>query len=316
LIIDEKEARSNGSMRIKIKGSFLPIVVLLSPIMLLAGCGTSAASNETVTGFEERIPLHSPQSPSPAETIVELQQELFVNLDFGMFGEIETLPYMVALTEAYIAEYDGASIDFAVVSRDEALELFQSGQAQAVVVTGETQGGVLVAYQCLGVAVHPDNPITELDRGQIFRIFSGEIDNWQEFGLDDAPITIYATDRYSASRQAFENILSLKSTTDGIAKSLVPDTAVVLPDDSSVAEAILADINGIGILWAGETPSPVNFVSIDSVALSCDSIADGSYGLSRPVVLMASGDTEALLEFAACVKMTEIARGLGFWPVT
>jgi len=302
-------------MRKQIKRSFLPIVLLLFPIMLLTGCGTSAASNETVTGFEERIPLQSAQSANPAETIVELQHELFVNLDFGMFGEIETLPYMIALTDAYIAEYGGASIDFAVVSRDEALELFQSGQAQAAVLTGEIQGGVLVAYQCLGVAVHPDNPVTELDRDQIFRIFNGEIDNWQELGLDDAPITVYVTDRFTASRQAFENILSLKSD-DGIAKSLVPDTAVVLPDEGLVVEAILRDKYGIGIIWVGETPMAVNFISVDSVAFSQNSIVDGSYGLSRPIVLMASMDVEALPEFAVCPIMTEIVRGLGFWPVT
>jgi len=280
--------------------------------MLLAGCGTSAASNETVAAFAERISI---QSPDSTETLVELQRELFVNLDFGMFGEIETLPYMVALTDAYIAEYDGASIDFAVVSRDEALELFQSGQAQAAVVTEETQGGVLVAYQCLGVAVHPDNPITELSIDEIFGIFSGEIDNWQEFGFDDAPITVYATDRYTASRQAFENVLALKSD-EGIAKSLVTDTAVVLPDEDSVVEAIIGDKYGIGIIWVSETPMAVNFISVDSVTFSNSSIVDGSYKLSVPIVLMASGDVESLLEFAVCSKMTEIARGLGFWPVS
>jgi len=299
-------------MRKRIIGLIIPLVFLLSSLILLTGCGTSAASNEIVTGFSERMTVQPAESP---ETLVELQRELFANLDFGMFGEIETLPYMIALADAYIAEYDGASIDFAVVSRDEALELFQSGQAQAAVVTDETQGGVLVAYQCLGVAVHPDNPVMEINSDQIFGIFSGEIDNWREFGFDDAPITVYVTDRYTASRQAFENILSLKST-DGIAKSLVPDTAVVLTDDNSLVEAILGDKYGIGITWVGETPMAVNFISVDSVAFSQNSIADGSYGLSRPIVLMANGDVEALLEFAVCPKMTEIARDLGFWPVT
>jgi len=299
-------------MRKQIRGVFLPIVILISPLILLSGCGTSAATNEAVTGLSENM---TALSATPAETIVELQRELFINLDFGMFGEIETLPYMIALTDAYIAEYDGASIDFAVVSRDEALELFQSGQAQAAVVTDEAHGGVLVAYQCLGVAVHPDNLVMEIGREQIFGVFSGEIDNWSELGFDDAPITVYVTDRYTASRQAFENILSLKST-DGIAKSLVPDTAVVLSDEDLVVEAILGDKYGIGVIWAGEAPLAVNFISVNSVPFSQNSIIDGSYELSRPIVLMASGDVEALLEFAVCPKMTEITRGLGFWPVT
>ena len=299
-----------------IKELFLTVAFLLSSLILLSGCGTTAASNEAVTGLSEQLSESiTIQSPHPSETLIEIQQEMFVNLDFGMFGEIDALPHMVALTDAYINEYEGASIDFAVVGRDEALELFQSGQAQAAVVTGEAPGGVLVAYQCLGVAVHPDNPVAEISREQIFGVFSGEIDNWQEFGYDNAPITIYITDRYSASRQAFENILSLKSA-GGIAHSLISETAVVLPGEASVLEAISEDKYGIGVIWAFETPMAVSFLAVDSVALSSDAVLDGSYLLSSPIMLMADREVEALQEFAVCPKMNDIARGLGFWPVT
>jgi len=293
----------------------IAIIIVLVALVAAYGCGAAEASIEK----EEEVPLSNEAlsltlDESPLEEPSAMHMEILVNLDFGMYGEIAALPYMSALTDAFMEEHEGSSIDFAVVSKDEALELFHSGQTQAVALTGETDGSISVANQCIGIAVHPESPIGDLKRSQIFEIFSGAINNWKDLGLEDAPITLYVTERNSASRQAFEDMLSLRST-GGISKSLIPAEAVVLPDEDSVAEAIAGDKNGIGFIWASKFYKDVILLAVDSTNPNESSIADGSYALSRPIVLLFTEELISLVEFAQSPKMENISRDLGLWPI-
>jgi len=291
------------------KKVFAAILALVT-LLVTYGCGVAEASIETTV----EIPL-SMETPSfTSEEPPVMHMEILTNLDFGMYGEITALPYMSALIDAYMNEYEGSTIDFAIVSKDEALELFHSGQTQAIVIAGETDGCKSVAYQCVGIAVHPDNPNTDLDSSQVFGIFSGAIDNWKDLGFEDAPITLYVTDRSSASRQAFEDMLSLRSS-GGISKSLIPSGAVTLPDEEAVAEAIAGDKYSIGVVWASSNQENINLLAIDAVDPTENNAADGTYTLSRPIVLVATSELESLVDFARSSKMEYITRSLGLWPI-
>jgi len=291
------------------KKVFMVIVALIVPFVAY-GCGSAEASIETTAGVPLSMEIPSYASDEPSA----MHMEILNNLDFGMYGEIATLPYMSALTDAYMDEYEGSSIDFAVVSKDEALELFRSGQTRAIVLAGETDGSISVAYQCIGIAVHPDNPNAGLESSQVFSIFSGAISNWKDLGYEDVPITLYITDRNSASRQAFEDMLSLRSS-GGITKSLIHADAVTLPGEDEVAEAIAGDKYGIGVIWASSFQEKVNLLAIDAVDPTESNAADGTYALSRPIVLVVTKELESLVEFARSSKMEDITRSLGLWPI-
>jgi len=291
------------------KKVFAAIIALVA-IFVTYGCGAAEASIETTA----EVPLQMKALPFASADSSIMHMEILTNLDFGMYGEIVALPYMTALIDAYLDEYEGSSIDFAVVSRDEAIVLFHSGQTQAIVLAGVADGCIAVAYQCIGIAVHPDNPNVDLDSSQIFGIFSGAIDNWKNLGYEDVPITLYVTDRNSASRQAFEDMLSLRSS-GGITKSLIPADAVSLPDEDAVAEAIAGDKYGIGIVWASCLQENVNLLAIDTVDPTENNAADGTYALSRPIVLVATSEMESLVEYARSPKMEYITRSLGLWPI-
>jgi len=291
------------------KKLFTAVIVLIA-LLFTYGCGSAETSIEPA--IEVPLSMETPSSDAAEPSVMHM--EILSNLDFGMYGEIVALPYMSALTDAYIDEHEGSSIDFAVVSRDEALELFRSGQAQAIVLAGETDGCISVAYQCIGIAVHPDNPIVDFGSSQIFDIFSGAINNWEDLGWDDAPITLYITDRNSSSRQTFEDMLSLRSS-GGIAKSLITDDAVTLPDEDEVARAIVGDKYGIGIVWANSPPVNIALVAIDSVNPTESHISDGTYALSRPIVMVVTKELESLIDFTLDSKMAEISRNLGLWPI-
>ena len=281
------------------KKMLLPVTCLLV-VFVLAGCGTAVMLDDIPLAEEAYQELPEEQPVSSIEVL---------NLDFGMFGDISALPYMEAFTDAYLSEYEGASLDFAVVSRDEALELLESGDTQIAVLTGDAPGGVPVAYLCIGIAVHPDNPLSDVSRKQLFDIFSGDIANWADLGFSDAPITLYVTESNTASRQTFEDTLSLKSS-EGISRSLIPDHAAVISDENLVGEAVANDINAIGIVAAAEDLGAVKILTIESAMPS----SDGSYLLSSPIVMVGS-DMDALTDFAKTPKMQGIVRTLGLWPI-
>ncbi|MDR0490353.1 MAG: substrate-binding domain-containing protein [Oscillospiraceae bacterium] len=284
------------------------LIFPLIALLIISGCGVAAGTGE-IPGAET--------GDIEGNSAVELERmpdPVYVNLDFDMLGDIGALPYMLALTESYTAEYEGAKMDFAVVGRDEALEMVQSGGAQIAVLTGEVPGGRPVAHQCLGIAAHPGNAAEDLTCAQLFDIFSGAVADWGELGFDDAPIRLYLTENASASRQTFEEILSLRSTS-GIARSLISPSAVILSDEDEVAGAVVSDRFALGIVWAGSAPNSVKLLSVDSVAPSKDTVS--SYPFARPIMVVGDGeDVETILEYIKSPSMASVARSLGLWPIS
>jgi phosphate transport system substrate-binding protein len=81
----------------------------------------------------------------------------------------------------------------------------------------------------LWYALHPDNPVNELNRQQLTDIISGKIKNWKEVGGKDAPISMVIPTAYSASMRAI-SMFYIKadkfphaeevSTREGVLKSM------------------------------------------------------------------------------------------------
>lgn len=54
-----------------------------------------------------------------------------------------------------------------------------------------------LAYECLAIFVHQDNPVNELSISQVFKIYRSEITNWKEVGGSDMPIELYSLEDFS-----------------------------------------------------------------------------------------------------------------------
>lgn len=64
-----------------------------------------------------------------------------------------------------------------------------------------------IAKDALTFMVNNSNPIESLSKGQIKKIYTGEIINWREVGGDELPITPYVRNRNSGSQEKFETIV-------------------------------------------------------------------------------------------------------------
>ena len=292
----------------------LLITVSILIVLSSAGCanGSSGTSTEAAAADMNRA-VAAELSVSSAESAPRISIQ----------GSADVLSYMLALSDAYKAEYANAVVDVVAVGREEALEAAQTGEADVAVFTVESlsevpPGADIAAYACISVIVHPDNEISSLTSEDIIDIFIGDLTNWGWIGGADAEIELVVPDKDVPLRQLFEIILPLRSTT-GIAKSLIPGDAQTFADEASVIQAVAEDKNAIGICWATVEDSSVISVDVDGIPISDASVSDGSYILSRPIVLM-SGTDESLSmppipEFAKNGQMIQVTRSLGLWPI-
>ncbi|MGI9273521.1 MAG: phosphate ABC transporter substrate-binding/OmpA family protein [Endozoicomonas sp.] len=68
----------------------------------------------------------------------------------------------------------------------------------------------VVGIDGLAIVVHPGNPINQLDLSQVARLFSGEIDNWNQLGGLDLPVRLFARDDRSGTWDTFKSLVLAK----------------------------------------------------------------------------------------------------------
>ena len=87
------------------------------------------------------------------------------------------------------------------IKREEALALRHLGNLRA------PEAEQAVAIDGLAIIVHPDNPVAQLTVAQVARVFAGHINNWQQLGGPDLPISLYARDDKSGTWDTFSSLV-------------------------------------------------------------------------------------------------------------
>ena len=114
----------------------------------------------------------------------------------------------------------------------------------------------VIALDGIAVIVHPDNPLHQLKRETIQRIFSGEVSDWSEVGGRGGAIKVYALDNNSGTYDTFRSLV--------LGKSSLVSNARRDASHSAISSMVARDANAIGFVG-------LPFVN-DSKALS---VSDG-----------------------------------------
>ncbi len=107
-------------------------------------------------------------------------------------------------------------------------------------LTGRARSRVL-ALDALVAVVAPGNPVESISIVELSQAFAGQIDNWQDLGGPDAPISLHLRDAASGTGQAVEDRLLHPAGLDLAA------TARRHRSDSALASAVAADPFALGI---------------------------------------------------------------------
>ena len=250
------------------------LMLVATMLLSMVGTGLAAARDEIIlTGSTTILPIGARW----AEAFMEVNPHISVSVFGGGSGV-----GIAALTER--------ATDIAMASRFMRTREFEGAVAAGVMPVAHE-----IAIDGLSIVVHPDNPITQLTIEQVKAIYIGEITNWRELGGPNMRIVAFSRDTASGTFGFFE---------DEVLDDALMDPGVLFKvSNAAIAGAVAATPGGIGYVGIGFVGAGVAAVAVARegdpfVYATLQTIADGTYALSRPLFLFTDGWPEgAVLDF-------------------
>lgn len=234
-------------------------------------------------------------------------------------GSTTVQPLAAEIGRAFNAHYPEVTLDIAAggstvginAVHDGAVDI---GMASRALKADESAGITVhqIAVDVLAVVVHASNPVEGLSAVQLQDIYLGTITNWQAVGGPDVPIMVVIREKTSGTRGAFDEIVLEKAEPAGqnlhIAITAGDMAALIAKEPSAIGYV------GFGNLDAGMKP-----LKIDGVSPTEENAHNGSYRLTRPLLLLTGPLTQPLaqtyVDFALSVEGQQIVAEHGWVPV-
>lgn len=165
----------------------------------------------------------------------------------------------------------------------------------------------------IAVIVNASNPLSELRKDTIKRIFTGEITDWSKVGSSHGPIQIYAKDSQSAISNSFRSTV--------LAGKPLPPSTRVIQDSDAVTEAVANDPNGIGFVSFsfvhGAKSIAVSDKGTDALKPTRLTVSTEDYPLSRRLYLYTPATarnafTQKFVEFTLSAPGQAVITASGF----
>lgn len=150
----------------------------------------------------------------------------------------------------------------------------------------------IIAYDAIGVVVNKNNPIKNLSKEQLRKIFSGEITNWKELGGRDLPI------------KTVTEILTAKRATQIVFTELIFETKKLVGTYGSNNTEVDKPVDEVKFVAQNEgaiaatsmvffkNNNEVHSISVGGIKSTEKNIANGSYPISRPLELVTKKDID------------------------
>lgn len=280
-------------------------LVALMALTMMVGCGTEEAPADEATA--------APATEAPAEeapAAEELSGTVNVNGSTSM-GDV-----IAALTEGFNEINPDVQINYTGSGSGAGIEGVLAGtcdlglSSRALSEDEKGQGAVenIIAKDGVAIVINPENTVADLTTEQIAAIYTGEITNWSEVGGPDAEIAVLGRDSASGTRSAFEEILG------------IVDSCVYLNEYSSTGDVIgnvASNPNAIGYASLSAVDDSVVAVAVNGVTPTEETVADGSFAIQRPFVIVTVEGTElspaaqAFLDYAMSAEVADIIAAAG-----
>jgi len=204
-----------------------------------------------------------------------------------------------------------SSCDIGMASRrikpDEVAKLVQMGDMTSA---GDEH---VLGLDGIAVVVNASNPLSELRKDQIKRIFTGEVTDWSQIGNAHGQIDIYARDDKSGTYDTFKNLV--------LAGAPLASSAHRFEDSNALSEAVSSDPNSIGFIGLPfvHTAKAIAVSEKGTSALRPTrlTVATEDYSLSRRLYLYTPAIaptkfTQKFVEFALSKQGQDVVAANGF----
>lgn len=208
-------------------------------------------------------------------------------------GSTSVQPLAEELAQAFMKKYPGVKITITgggsgVGIKDAAEGKVNIGNASRALKDSDPKGivGTTICKDALVVILNPKNPVKELTKDQVKKIYTGQITNWKEVGGKDAPILVNGRTAPSGTFDFFvEEFLDKEK-----------NAATVKQHASSglVRQAVAANENAIGYVSLGYVDNTVSTPKMNGVVPTMETAKNGTYHFVRPFLMITKGEPTGL----------------------
>ena len=278
------------------KRSFVPLVLGLFLVIICCSCSSSDNAGDDSTAGTRKLIL------TGSSTVAPLAAEIgkrFESLHPGVRVDVQTGGSSRGIADARRELADIGMASRALKSQEEDLHAFT------------------IARDGVCVIVHRDNQVGELTNEQVIGIYTDKINNWQEVGGRDEPITVVNKAEGRATLEVFLHYFKLKSP------EIQAD--VVIGDNEQGIKTVAGNPNAIGYVSIGtanfdsQNGVPIKLLPAGGVKATTDNLANDSFPISRPLNLVTKAVPEGLakefIEFAQSDQVHDLIKELYFVPI-
>lgn len=308
-------------------------IFLLAIMLVFVGC--SKPADKPAENATEKTTENTSTESTTSETKPEFNGEL------SFAGSSTLAPVVAAITDEFKANYKTwKDINDSFSDKEIAINVSTGGSGAGIKALQEKTAdfGMLarelkdkekgienlvvdkVGIDALTVSVNPENPITEkidnLSKDEIKKFFSGEYKKWSDFdpSLPDEDIVVVIRDLGGGAHEVFQKAI--------MGETPVREDAIQAPSMGALVQKVIENKNAIGYASYGvskQNAGKLTPIKVDGVEAKDETILDGSYIISRPLLIAHIGDLSAegqyFIDYVKSENGEKILNDLGFVPV-
>jgi phosphate transport system substrate-binding protein len=260
-------------------------------VVLVVACG--GASKPPTPTADPLVGRYSASGGGGALAAVTALTKRFAELHPGVTWQVEEVG-----SDAGVNLVATGSVDLGFTSR--ALTADETSKFKAV--------GIGLAGTC--IIVNSANPVKDLTKDQVKKIFAGDITNWKQVGGEDVAVKVFVREANAATRSSFEQYFF------GGKATYTKDATEVYELEQTL-KSVGSFKASIGMATANKrtsTEPTVKLVSIDGVSPTPENLVNGSYKIGRPLLIVFPTDEsklrpgiKAFLDFVRSAEGQQIA---------
>ena len=240
-------------------------------------------------------------------------------------GSSTIAPLIEEVAKRYEKEHPEYRIDVQTGGSSRGISDVQNGLADIGMASRELkpneQTGLAthcVAVDGIGIIVHRDNPVSQLTSDQIKDIYLGKVQNWSELGGTNEPIAVINKASGRGTLEVFVKHFQLNEA------DIKAD--IIVGENQQAILTVNSNTAAIGYVSIGAADAEIKhganlkLITLDRVAASTESVANGTFPVSRKLNLVTSSDSSTavnnFIEYATSNQVNDLVESQFFVPVS